>query len=44
MDFFSVNMYASCWLLTKVENLPPPTPKSSSISNRSSVELEELNI
>jgi betaine lipid synthase len=21
-----VNMYASCWICTKVENLPPPTP------------------
>jgi hypothetical protein len=24
----SVNMYASCWILTKVDNLPPPTPDS----------------
>lgn len=23
-----VNMYASCWVCTKVENLPPPTPGS----------------
>ena len=23
-----VNMYASCWVITKVENLPPPTPGS----------------
>ncbi|EGY17241.1 hypothetical protein VD0002_g8410 [Verticillium dahliae] len=22
-----VNMYASCWILTKAENLPPPTPE-----------------
>jgi betaine lipid synthase len=22
-----VNMYASCWILTKIENLPPPTPE-----------------
>jgi len=22
-----VNMYASCWICTKVENLPPPTPE-----------------
>jgi betaine lipid synthase len=22
-----VNMYASCWVCTKVENLPPPTPE-----------------
>ena len=22
-----VNMYASCWVLTKRENLPPPTPE-----------------
>ncbi|KAL2754973.1 hypothetical protein ACRALDRAFT_1034714 [Sodiomyces alcalophilus JCM 7366] len=22
-----VNMYASCWLLTKTDNLPPPTPE-----------------
>ncbi|KAG6065259.1 hypothetical protein E4U32_007548 [Claviceps aff. humidiphila group G2b] len=22
-----VNMYASCWICTKVDNLPPPTPE-----------------
>jgi betaine lipid synthase len=22
-----VNMYASCWICTKSENLPPPTPE-----------------
>jgi hypothetical protein len=40
-------MYASCWLLTKVDNLPPSTPKSMSMSRTSSdgsVDLEELEI
>lgn len=23
-----VNMYASCWVMTKRENLPPPTPEA----------------
>ncbi|KAK1690312.1 hypothetical protein BDP55DRAFT_627998 [Colletotrichum godetiae] len=26
-----VNMYASCWINTKVENLPPPTPEMDHI-------------
>ncbi|KAG5937248.1 hypothetical protein E4U59_004493 [Claviceps monticola] len=25
-----VNMYASCWICTKVDNLPPPTPEMNS--------------
>lgn len=27
-----VNMYASCWICTKTENLPPPTPEMDRIS------------
>ncbi|RYP32757.1 hypothetical protein DL767_005048 [Monosporascus sp. MG133] len=27
-----VNMYASCWICTKVENLPPPTPERDRMS------------
>ncbi|KAI1825653.1 hypothetical protein F4861DRAFT_187630 [Xylaria intraflava] len=26
-----VNMYASCWLCTKTQNLPPPTPEVDSV-------------
>ncbi|KAK2073856.1 hypothetical protein P8C59_008101 [Phyllachora maydis] len=26
-----VNMYASCWICTKTENLPPPTPRTESL-------------
>ena len=43
----SVNMYASCYILTKTENLGPITPKTSSSSRSSrdsSVELEKLEI
>lgn len=36
-----VNMYASCWLLTKVEAAAPSTPKAS---RGSSVDLEALEI
>ncbi|KAG5942004.1 hypothetical protein E4U60_007550 [Claviceps pazoutovae] len=25
-----VNMYASCWICTKIDNLPPPTPEMNS--------------
>ena len=43
----SVNMYASCYILTKVENLIPVTPRAS-ISGRgsrdSSADLENLEI
>ena len=28
-----VNMYASCWICTKFENLPPPTPDMDCISS-----------
>ncbi|KAG9255882.1 uncharacterized protein F5Z01DRAFT_521906 [Emericellopsis atlantica] len=28
-----VNMYASCWICTKTENLPPPTPEMERIGN-----------
>jgi betaine lipid synthase len=27
-----VNMYASCWICTKAENLPPPTPEMDRLS------------
>ncbi|TAQ86599.1 hypothetical protein B7494_g5075 [Chlorociboria aeruginascens] len=37
-----VNMYASCYVLTKIENLVPLTPKSS--SRDGSVDLENLEI
>ncbi|TWU71584.1 hypothetical protein ED733_001863 [Metarhizium rileyi] len=29
-----VNMYASCWICTKVENLPPPTPEMDRIGGQ----------
>jgi betaine lipid synthase len=38
-------MYASCWILTKIEHLTPSTPKSLNSSNRtSSIDLEQLEI
>jgi betaine lipid synthase len=39
-----VNMYASCYILTKIENLPPLTPIDSRSSRDSSVDLEKLEI
>jgi len=41
-----VNMYASCYILTKIENLAPDTPRASaSLSGRnSSIDLEKLEI
>ena len=36
-----VNMYASCWLCTKAENLPPHTPKMDRIEGS---EITTLNI
>jgi len=37
-----VNMYASCWICTKVENLRPETPDSERERERAgSVEMEE---
>jgi betaine lipid synthase len=38
-------MYASCWILTKIENLVPLTPKTPSRSSRDgSIDLEKLEI
>lgn len=38
-------MYASCYILTKVESLVPLTPKASSRESRDgSVDLEKLEI
>jgi len=36
-----VNMYASCWLLTKIEVVAPSTPRAT---RPSSVDLESLEI
>lgn len=36
-----VNMYASCWICTKVENLPPPTPE---LERSNSVDMPALTI
>ncbi|KID96879.1 Methyltransferase type 11, partial [Metarhizium majus ARSEF 297] len=36
-----VNMYASCWICTKVENLPPPTPEMDRIGGQ---EMPSLTI
>lgn len=36
-----VNMYASCWVLTKVAGLPPPTPD---MEGTVGVEMEDLSI
>ncbi|PNY28289.1 Uncharacterized protein TCAP_01796 [Tolypocladium capitatum] len=36
-----VNMYASCWVCTKVENLPPPTPEMDRIGG---AEITSLTI
>ncbi|ROW14275.1 hypothetical protein VPNG_04251 [Cytospora leucostoma] len=36
-----VNMYASCWVLTKTGNIPPPTPD---MEGRLGVEMESLVI
>ncbi|TPX17034.1 uncharacterized protein E0L32_012311 [Thyridium curvatum] len=36
-----VNMYASCWLCTKVGNLPPPTP---AMDGGEGVDIERLEI
>ncbi|KAI7786743.1 3-amino-3-carboxypropyl transferase [Diaporthe eres] len=36
-----VNMYASCWILTKSSNLPPPTPDLDSMVG---AEMESLTI
>ncbi|KAK3934060.1 hypothetical protein QBC46DRAFT_90500 [Diplogelasinospora grovesii] len=37
-----VNMYASCWICTKQENLPPPTPEMESSRERvGSVDMDE---
>lgn len=36
-----VNMYASCWICTKTENLPPPTPEMES---RAGAEISSLTI
>jgi betaine lipid synthase len=38
-------MYASCYILTKIENLVPVTPKTASRGSRDgSVDLEKLEI
>ncbi|KAG6020508.1 hypothetical protein E4U41_002825 [Claviceps citrina] len=36
-----VNMYASCWICTKLENLPPPTPEMDRIGGH---EMPSLTI
>ncbi|KAJ8119747.1 hypothetical protein O1611_g10540 [Lasiodiplodia mahajangana] len=36
-----VNMYASCWICTKRENLAPPTPEMNSLGD---VEISSLKI
>ena len=36
-----VNMYASCWVCTKAENLPPPTPEMDRIGG---TEITSLTI
>jgi betaine lipid synthase len=37
-------MYASCYILTKTEDLAPLTPKATHSSRGSSVDLEKLEI
>ncbi len=37
-----VNMYASCWICTKVENLPPPTPEMERAAGASDMESFSL--
>ncbi|KAI1362749.1 hypothetical protein F5Y08DRAFT_262482 [Xylaria arbuscula] len=39
-----VNMYASCWICTKRENLAPPTPPTPNIDSLGSVEISSLKI
>ncbi|RDW87741.1 hypothetical protein BP5796_03435 [Coleophoma crateriformis] len=39
-----VNMYASCYILTKLENVTPDTPIAISTGRQNSVELEKLEI
>jgi betaine lipid synthase len=39
-----VNMYASCYILTKTENLAPLTPKPANGNRGSSVDLDKLEI
>ncbi|EON98336.1 putative 3-amino-3-carboxypropyl transferase protein [Phaeoacremonium minimum UCRPA7] len=36
-----VNMYASCWICTKVQNLPPPTPEMERVGG---AEISSLSI
>lgn len=36
-----VNMYASCWIMTKTENLPPPTPE---MERHNSIDMPTLTI
>lgn len=41
----SVNMYACCYIITKIEDLTPLTPRASTRSSRDgSVDLEKLEI
>jgi hypothetical protein len=36
-------MYASCWILTKMENLPPPTPGEEALHPRGgSIDMDEI--
>ncbi|KAI0103424.1 hypothetical protein F4814DRAFT_96850 [Daldinia grandis] len=35
-----VNMYASCWICTKRENLPPPTPETESVAGSEITSLQ----
>ncbi len=39
-----VNMYASCWVCTKVANLPPPTPAASMDGVLEGADVERLTI
>ncbi|KAI0509042.1 hypothetical protein F5B22DRAFT_369326 [Xylaria bambusicola] len=39
-----VNMYASCWICTKKENLAPPTPPTPNMDSLGSAEISSLKI
>ncbi|KAI0422748.1 hypothetical protein F5X98DRAFT_369550 [Xylaria grammica] len=39
-----VNMYASCWICTKRENLAPPTPPTPEIDSLGGAEISSLKI